>query len=651
LRQQEQAANRLAASLAQLGAETEQLAAECSNINSPAATSTRCNPTECSSKQSSEDSSTKTFNETTPPCFPGAVPQQQSEEQQQHHPQPRQQHQQEQQLQLHVPPPPPQSLSLRANNSAADIARHWKACTSRVSPDRTTRDGDNFVALVGNVESAARAPLPKKRPILNPRSSTRNRQVFVDAEALKERVRANLIESSPYDVTRFYKTRGFFQAVARSNKFEAASFILVVFSSVWTAVDIDNNTSVTLAQSALVFQVAAHLLCIFFVLEILTRFLAFENIRNTTKDFWCMFDLTLVALFVFETWFVASVTSIFDVQMNGDSLRIMVIFRILRLLRVLRLARVLQHVPELMVIIRGIGIACRAIAVVLALLLIIVYVGAIVFRVALEGTPLGLSRFPDVPAAMGTLLLECTLSGNRGTSLMREAFNQHPACAMLVLVFVLLANVTIMGVLTGLLVQTVKTVAEVEKEEKMVKELVRTMNQLWGLVMEHDVDYDGFISTAEFWHLMELPDTVPLLQALDVDVEGLVNVSNFIFEQHNERLSRSEFLRVILDLRGSKKATVKDHMETRKFVSAQIISNVDYLCDTLSLVSGGSSAADRSSLKQQRPRLPSLGQPSETISPVCSEVEPTILPSRTGLKRRASTTNSEPSATKKMKTK
>jgi len=41
-----------------------------------------------------------------------------------------------------------------------------------------------------------------------------------------------------------------------------------------------------------------------------------------------------------------------------------------------------------------------------------------------------------------------------------------------------------------------------------------------------------------------------------------------------------------------------------------------------------------------------------SISPVCSEVEPTNLPkSRTGLKRRASTTNSEPSATKKIKTK
>jgi len=404
---------------------------------------------------------------------------------------------------------------------------------------------------------------------------------------MKEQVRRNLLTAPPYDVTRFYKESGFFQAVARSHKFEAASLALVLMSSVWTAVDIDNNDSLTLAQSSLIFQVVAHLLCILFLLEIITRFLAFQRIKNTTKDFWCMFDLALVALFVFETWLVGFVTAMFKFQINGDSLRIMVIFRILRLLRVLRLARVLQHVPELMVIIRGIGIAFRAIGVVLALLFIIVYVGAIVFRVASEGTPLGDVRFPDVPTAMGTLLLECTLSGNRGTNLMREAWIEHPAFALLLLFFVLLANVLIMGVLTGLLVQTVKMVAEVEKEEKMVKELVRTMDQLWALVMDQDEDYDGVLSTAEFWRLMENPDTCKLLQALDVDVEGLVNVASFVFEQHGGSLSRTEFLHVILNIRGSKKATVKDHMETRKFLNTKMVSIEQLIGDTHGLPGGG----------------------------------------------------------------
>ena len=40
---------------------------------------------------------------------------------------------------------------------------------------------------------------------------------------------------------------------------------------------------------------------------------------------------------------------------------------------------------------------------------------------------------------------------------------------LVLFIFVLIANITCMGVLSGLLVQTVKTVAECEKEEKEVK--------------------------------------------------------------------------------------------------------------------------------------------------------------------------------------
>jgi len=248
----------------------------------------------------------------------------------------------------------------------------------------------------------------------------------------------------------------------------------------------------------------------------------------------------------------------------------MVAFRVLRLLRVLRLARVLQHLPELMVIVRGLGIAIRAIAVVLSLLGIIVYVGAIIFRGILEGTALGAMRFPNVPTAMGTLLLDCTLSGSRGTPLIREAYQEGIWYAAALLLFVLLANVTMMGVLAGLLVQTVKTVAEVEKEEKSIRELVNTMEKLWNHVLNVDADGNETINEAEFRSLMAIRQTARILHHMDVDVEGLVNLSSFFFDQKDGSLGRKDFLKMVLDLRGSKKATVKDHVETRKFLFAEL---------------------------------------------------------------------------------
>merc|ERR550532_1504350 len=106
----------------------------------------------------------------------------------------------------------------------------------------------------------------------------------------------------------------------------------------------------------------------------------------------------------------------------------------------------------------------------------------------MDGTDIGKKRFPNVPNAMGTLMLDCTLSGSRGTPLIREAYKESFLYAGMVLCFVLLSNVTMMGVLAGLLVQTVKTVAETEKEAKTLKDLFRTMEALWKWALQHDKD-------------------------------------------------------------------------------------------------------------------------------------------------------------------
>lgn len=170
---------------------------------------------------------------------------------------------------------------------------------------------------------------------------------------------------------------------------------------------------------------------------------------------------------------------------------------------------------------------------------------------------------------MGTLMLECTLSGSRGTSLMREAYAESPIYAFLLLLFVLLANVTMMGILAGILVQTVRTVAEVEREEKTVKDLGKMIEKLWDLAQNGDTDGDEKISAVEFNNLFSERDTARIMQTMDVDVEGLINVSGFVFEQMNGRLGMQDFLRMVLDLRGNKKATVKDHIETRKFIHSR----------------------------------------------------------------------------------
>jgi len=280
-----------------------------------------------------------------------------------------------------------------------------------------------------------------------------------------------------------------------------------------------------------------------------------------------LFDIALALFVVFETWVFTAVPILVT------NLRMVSVFRTLRLVRMLRLIKVFQHIPELMVIVRGLGIALRAILVVLALLGLIIYVSAIIFRVLLEDTTLGATQFPTVLTSMGTLLLDGVLAGHKGAPIIREAYDQHPISSMLFFFFVLLTNVTMMGVLAGLLVQTVKTVAEVEKEEKATSHMLNMMRQFWKLLIDSDEDHDGCISEAELHKLLRHRRATKLLHKMDVDPIVLIEVMDFLFTQRGGALSQAEFNRVVLDLRGSKKATFKDHVETRKFIHTQLVKS------------------------------------------------------------------------------
>eukprot|EP00928_Gymnodinium_smaydae_P054172 TRINITY_DN3798_c0_g2_i1.p1 TRINITY_DN3798_c0_g2~~TRINITY_DN3798_c0_g2_i1.p1 ORF type:complete len:564 (-),score=86.91 TRINITY_DN3798_c0_g2_i1:157-1848(-) len=394
-------------------------------------------------------------------------------------------------------------------------------------------------------------------------------RVFADVESLKERTKKALVEGA-YDVTNLYTQTGCFQFLARSWTFEHVSSFMVLVSSAWIAFDVDLNPEMVISDADLLFQAFAHLFCVYFVSELLIRFMAFERKLDAPKDPYFLFDLLLVVLMVFEAWIIPLTMLVPGMRLEAGNLRVLGLFRAMRLLRLLRLARVLRAIPELLVIVRGILIAFRALLVVLALLGFMIYIGGVFFRVLLEGTEIGAARFNNVPTAMGTLLLEGTLSGDKGGAVMREAHMESFTYSALFFVFVLFANITLMGVLGGLLVQTVKTVAEIEKEEAAVRHALSAMDMLWKQVVEYDDDNDGFISPDELETLMMDDGVTRSLGSIGVDLEGLLNVSEFIFEQHGGRLSKPEFCKMVLGLRGKEIAKVKDHVETRKFVHAQL---------------------------------------------------------------------------------
>jgi len=131
-----------------------------------------------------------------------------------------------------------------------------------------------------------------------------------------------------------------------------------------------------------------------------------------------------------------------------------------------------------------------------------------------------------------------------------------------------------MGVLSGLLVQTIKKVAELEEEEKQIMSNLATMDDFWVHLMETDNNNDGNITREEFLELMCQAHTLKLLKRMDVDPEILLSLSDFMFDENNGRLSQSTLNKWVLDLRTSQKGTLKDHYMTRQFIKTKLHETV-----------------------------------------------------------------------------
>merc|ERR1719414_981750 len=139
------------------------------------------------------------------------------------------------------------------------------------------------------------------------------------------------------------------------------------------------------------------------------------------------------------------------------------------------------------------------------LICFLIYVSSIMLRVVLEGSNLGDEYFSSVSQGMGTLLLDGTLSGSKGVHVIRQAYSENPVYAIAFLLFVLLANVTMMGVLTGCLVQTVRTIATVEHEQKSVTSIAQWMEDLWDITLDHGTD--EIVSAAELESILSVEET------------------------------------------------------------------------------------------------------------------------------------------------
>lgn len=342
------------------------------------------------------------------------------------------------------------------------------------------------------------------------------------------------------------------------------TFVVLASNALWTGIETEVNGATMIHEAHPVIIVIENLFVLFFSFELGIRFGAFRRKREAFRDGWFVFDSVLVFLMWSEIWFLSLCLAIFAPDATSSGFRLM---RLLRFTRLARMARLLRSIPELLIIVRAIAIALRSVFFLMVLLLGLVYIFALLFTQLLDGKnqppgSMAYDSFRTLPRSMNTLLLAGALPDQ--SNLVEDAGATHFLLYPLMLLYMLLASLTVMNMLVGILCEVVTVVSAVEKEEILLKSVKSLLKQLL-LDAKTDEDGDGSISRREFDQMLTSPTCVRTLSEVGVDVFALVDLADFIFGPKNS-LSFASFMDAVLQLRGSNTATVKDIVDLQKLI-------------------------------------------------------------------------------------
>eukprot|EP00930_Biecheleria_cincta_P043119 TRINITY_DN29647_c0_g1_i1.p1 TRINITY_DN29647_c0_g1~~TRINITY_DN29647_c0_g1_i1.p1 ORF type:complete len:592 (+),score=120.23 TRINITY_DN29647_c0_g1_i1:38-1813(+) len=385
-------------------------------------------------------------------------------------------------------------------------------------------------------------------------------QIFLDVDTIKNQLRENMAKHV-YNTEDCYWETGHCRNIATNIWFENVTLIVITINAGWMGYDADSNHAPSLVQAEIQFIVVENLFCIFFFAELLVRFGAFKDKLKCLSDFWFMFDSGLVLLMVMETW-------ILPIALAGASTKIFQNLRWLRLIRLTRLARIvriLRAVPELVIMIKAILVSLKTVSYIFALLIVVGYFFGVAFVILTEGSD---ERFSCVLTSMNTLLLAGALPDQ--ADLVNAVYDSHSSPSnivyyVLMTVYLMISALMMMNMLVGMLVEVISGVSMLEREEMM---LVRVKSNLQEMLTELELieNEDDEITKDAFQSLLVAPKATTILQEVGVDVVGLVDFADYIFTDEKPALSFEHFMDVVLQLRGSNAASVKDIIDLRKLI-------------------------------------------------------------------------------------
>jgi len=404
------------------------------------------------------------------------------------------------------------------------------------------------------------------------RKSSRGRSLLkvndcVQQDSVKELLESALVEDQ-FNVEDLYSETGLWQSLARHDSwFSDVSLVMVAANLIWLGIDEDINHADVLCKAPLLSQVMNNIFCTWFVFEMMVHFLAFDKKINAFHQGRFLFDLILTLFMMWETWIEVFLYLVFGLSDTSNSAFVTQLFRLFRLFRLTQVPRIVRlslYVPELMFMIKGMATAMRSVIVMMGFLFFTIFVFGIVFAELFEDIDAFKESFGSVSKSMYTLMSQVLCGPD--TDFLDSVFAVSVMHYAVYLIFLFIATFTLLNMLIGVLCDVISNVRQAELDNIHVQHLDYEINQL---VQSMDMDNDGSISKDEWEKVMHTKEAVIALDAVGVDVASLSGLQEFIFKDTDE-LSLSEFVQLIAQFRGSRVVTVKDLVDTHKFISMEI---------------------------------------------------------------------------------
>lgn len=385
----------------------------------------------------------------------------------------------------------------------------------------------------------------------NKKSAKNGRQTF----SMKDKV-ADIFQVQMFTRDK-YKKSGLAQKIVRSTHFENLCMFVIFLNAIWIGIDMSLNDAEVLAYADPPFIIVENLFCCFFFFEIVVRFVAFTRASMAFGDRWFVFDLALVVLMVAETWIMFLVVRIStdpsQSQEQAFDSSVLRLLKLVRITRVARIARLLRQVPEVMILLKGIGVASRSVFFTCLILLCVVYIFAIALTQLSEDTKLGQTYFPTLADGMFSLLFHgCFFQGLPDFA--KLCFQENFMYGFSLLVFVVLAPLTVMNMIVGVLVEVVGIVAAAEQEASTRKSLLESLHKA---LEKLDLQMTATITKVEFCKIVNRPDIVTVFMEAGIDIVALLRDPDIVFAGDSD-MNLDEFLEELITLRGANVATVKD---------------------------------------------------------------------------------------------